>query len=76
MGEARAIKKISVNFPKEKIDFINETHQKELNYWKKIALDNKNEDEKKQLTDLAPLGTFLARKDVKNEVKTDETIFY
>ena len=76
MGEARAIKNISVNFPQEKIDFINETHQKELNYWKKIALDNKNEDEKKQLTDLAPLGTFLARKDVKNEVKTDETIFY
>ena len=55
---------------KEKVDFINNTHQKELNYWKRIALEGKNEDEKKQLTDLAPLRAFLARKDVvKNEVK-------
>ena len=39
MDEAKAINKITVNLPKEKVDFINDTHQKELNYWKKIALD-------------------------------------
>ena len=76
--EARAINKIEVNLPKEKVDFINDTHQKELNHWKKINLENKNEDEKKQLTDLATLRAFLARKDVvKNEVKNvGETIFH
>ena len=78
MDEVKAINKIEVNLPKEKVDFIKDTHQKELNYWKEIALENKNEDAKKQLTDLAPLRAFLARKDVvKNEVKNiDETIFY
>ena len=49
---------------KEKVDFINNTHQKELNYWKKTALEGKNEDEKEQLADVAPLGAFLVRKDV------------
>ena len=48
-----------------------------MNYWKKIALEGKNEDEMKQLIDLAPLQAFLACKDVvKNEVKVEETIFY
>ena len=48
-----------------------------MNCWEKIALENKNEDEKEQLTDLALLRAFLARKDVvKNEVKNvNETIF-
>ena len=78
MDEAKAINKIRVNLPMEKVDFIIDTHQKELNRWKRIALEGKNEDEKKQLTDLALLGAFLARKDVvKNEVKNvDKTIFY
>ena len=77
MDEAKAINKIRVNLPKEKVDFINNTHQKELNYWKKIALEGKNEDEKEQLADVAPLGAFLVRKDVvKNEKNVDETIFY
>ena len=78
MDEVKAINKIRVNLTIEKVDFIIDTHQKELNRWKRIALEGKNEDEKKQLTDLAPLGAFLARKDVvKNEVKNvDKTIFY
>ena len=48
-NEAQAVNKIVVNFPQEKINFINEVHQKEEEYWKKVALDNKNEDEKRQL---------------------------
>ena len=68
MDEAKATNKIIVN----------DTHQKELNYWKKIVLEGKNEKRRsKQLMDLAPWRTFLALKDVvKNEVKIDETIFY
>ena len=50
---------MKVNFPQEKINFINEVHQKEEEYWKKVALDNKNEDEKRQLTDLVPLKVFF-----------------
>ena len=54
MNEARAVNKIEVNLPQEKIDFINDAHQKELQYWKNIALANKNENEKKQLINLVP----------------------
>ena len=43
-----------------------------------IALESKNENERKELTDLAPLRVFLARKAVvKNDVKNvNEIIFY
>ena len=54
MDEARAINKIEANLPQEKIYFINSTHLKDVQYWKKIALENRNEDERRQLTDLAP----------------------
>ena len=60
MDEAKAINKLRLNLPKEKVDFTNDTHQKELNYWKRIALEGKNEDEKKQLTDLTALGVFCS----------------
>ena len=62
MDEVRAMNKIEAKLPQEKIDFINDVHQKELQYGKKIALESKNENEKKQLTDLAPLRVSLARK--------------
>ena len=54
MDETRTISKIEV-----KIDFINGTHLKEVQYWKKIALENKNEEERKQLVDLAPIRVFF-----------------
>ena len=77
MDEVRAMNKIEANLPREKIDYINETHQKESQYWKKIAVENRNEDERKQLTGLAPLKVFLARKDaVKNEKNVNEISFY
>ena len=47
MDKVRAINKIKVNLPQEKIDFINDAHQKKLQYWKKIVLESKNEDERK-----------------------------
>ena len=77
MDKVRAMNKIEVNLPQEKIDFINDTHQKDFNYWKQITLESKNENEKKQLTDLAPLRVFFARKDaVKIQKNVNEIIFY
>ena len=59
MDEARAANRIQVNLPQEKMDFINDAHQKELQYWKNIALESKNEKQRKELTDLAPLRIFF-----------------
>ena len=71
MDEVRAMNKIEVNLPQEKIDSFNDAHQEELQYWKKMALEsNLNKDQRKQLTDLVPLRVFLARKAaIKNDVK-------
>ena len=63
MEEARAVNRTEANFPQEKIDFINDAHAKEVDYWKRIALEGRSKDEKKQLRDLASLEDFLARKD-------------
>ena len=41
MDETRAVNKTEVNLPQEKVDFVNEAHQKELQYWKNIALARK-----------------------------------
>ena len=41
MDEARAINKIEADLLQEKIDFINNTHQKELQYQKNVALESK-----------------------------------
>ena len=78
MDDTRAVNKIYVNLPKEKMDFINDAHQKELQCYKNIALASKNENEKKQLTDLVSLRVFLAPKAVvKNDEKNvNEIIFY
>ena len=59
MDKARAANRISVNLPQEKIDFINDAHQKELKYWRNTALESKNENERKELADLAPLRVFF-----------------
>ena len=59
MEEARVVNTIEANLPQEKIDFINAAYIEEVDYWKRVALDSKNEEEKKQLTDLAPLKVFF-----------------
>ena len=58
MDVAQGVNKIAANLPQEKINFINEAHWREVGYLKKFALDNKNEDEKTQLTGLAALKFF------------------
>ena len=58
MDEARAVNKIEVNLPQEKLDFINSTHLKKVQYWKNIALEYKSKDERTRLTDLAHLRVF------------------
>ena len=78
MDEVRARNKIEVETHQEKEDFINDAYQKELRYWKRVALESvSTENEAKELIDLAPSRVILIRK-VKNE-KTgniDEIIFY
>ena len=39
MGKVRVINKIEVDLSKEKIDFINYAYQKELQHWRKMALE-------------------------------------
>ena len=60
MDEPRTINKIEVNLSQENTDFINDSHQKEFQYWKSISLVSKNKHETKKLTNLAPLRVFLA----------------
>ena len=77
MDEVRAMNKIEANLSKEKIDFINDAHKKESQYWKKIALKNRSKDETKQVTDLSPSRVFLAGKDAaKNKKNFNEIDFY
>ena len=38
MEKARAANRTEVNLPQEKIDFINDAYQKELQYWKNIGI--------------------------------------
>ena len=63
MDDSWAVSKTEANLAQEKIDFTNDTHKKEVDYWKRAALGSKNEDERKQLTDQAHLRIFLAHKD-------------
>ena len=63
MEEARVINKIETNLSKEKIEFINAAYTEEVDYQKGAALEGKNEEERKQLTNQALSRVFLARKD-------------
>ena len=54
---------IEVNLSQEKINFINDAYQKELQYWKELAFKKASiENKAKELTDLAPSRVFLIRK--------------
>ena len=57
-------KRIEVSLSQDKIDLINNIHQKELEYWKEIenALD---EDQANQLKSSAPLSFFGEFKELK-----------
>ena len=41
MEEARAVNKTEANLSKEKIEFINAAYIKEVDYWKRVALEDK-----------------------------------
>ena len=58
MDEAQAANKTEANLPQGKIVFVNHTPAKEVEYWKNIAFEGKNEDQKKESTDLVPLRFF------------------
>ena len=71
---------IEVNLSQEKISFINDAYQRELQYWKRAALEqNLSENEAKELLDLALSRDILIRKaEIKNANKMNiyEMIFY
>ena len=62
----------------KKIYFINAAYAEEVDYWKRAALGNKNEEERKRLTNLAPSRIFLARKDAgkSSDKNIHEMLFY
>ena len=70
--------KFEVKLSQEKIEFINDVYQKKIYYWKKAALESVlTKNERKQLTDLAPLRVVLARKAaIKNVKSVYKIIFY
>ena len=59
MEEARVVNRIETNLSLKKIDFINAAYAEEVDYWKRVALVSKNEEERKQLTNLAPSRVFF-----------------
>ena len=78
MKKKKETNRIEANLPQEKIDFINDVHAKEVDYWERIALEDRSEDEKRQLRDLERLEVSLARKDAgKSRVENiHEMLFY
>ena len=78
MDEAWAVHKIEANLTQEKIDLINNTHAKKVDYWKRAALGGRGEDDRKRLTDQAPLRVFSARKDAvkKGAENVYQILFY
>ena len=78
MDEVRTRNKIEVEIDQEEVDFRNDTYEKELQYWKRAALESvSTENGAKELIDLVPSRVILVRK-LKNEkvVNIDEIIFY
>ena len=63
------VKRIEVSLSQVKINQINSAFQKGLDYWKKAALENLDENEASQLKDSVPLGLLLIRKVEKNNAK-------
>ena len=51
--------RIETNLSQEKIEFINVDYTEEVDCWKRAALGSKNEEERKQLTNLAPIRVFF-----------------
>ena len=74
MDGTQAVNKVVVSLTQEKIDFINHSHAKEIEYWKKAAFDNKNEDGRRWLTDFAPSKVSLISLDRKDSVKEVKNI--
>ena len=47
MDKAQEENKILINLPQAKIDFINQAHAKEIEYWKNVLFYNKNDQERR-----------------------------
>ena len=69
--------KVEVELNQEKINFKNDSYEKGLQYWKRIALENVSTENERELIELAPKKVILACKE-KNQklVNIEEMIFY
>ena len=59
MEEARAVNKIETNLSKEKIEFINAAYIKEVDYWKRVALEGKKWRKKKAVNKSGTIQGFF-----------------
>ena len=57
--------KVEVELNQEKIDFINDSYEKGLQYCKRIALENVSTENQRELIESAPIKVILKRKESK-----------
>ena len=69
--------KVEVELNQEKINFKNDSYEKGLQYWKRIASENVSTENERKLIELEPKKVILACKE-KNQklVNIEEMIFY
>ena len=54
--------KVEVELNQEKIDFINDSYEKRLQYFKRIALENVSTENQRELIESAPAPALLNQK--------------
>ena len=77
MYKVREMDKSEVDLSQEKIDFINDAYQKELQHWKNMALESVSTENETRVIDLAPSRIFLICKAKNGKMAIiDEIICY
>ena len=77
MDEVRAMIKIKVDLSQEKIDFVNDAYQKELQHWQKVALESvSTKNQAKEIIDLPSRVCLIRKVKIAKMLNIDEIIFY
>ena len=59
MYKVREMDKIEVDLSQEKIDFINDAYQKELQHWKNVALESVSTENETRVNRFSTLKKFF-----------------
>ena len=59
MYKVREMDKIEVDLSQEKIDFINDAYQKELQHWKNVALESVSTENETRVNRFSTLKNFF-----------------